>query len=153
MVVYSENLLFSGAPTLPNLETYLKSVFATVRNFLFFFCSTWASPNSLNGEGPPRCFFFARRRSECVVSRRVQVVGPLAICRPRSGELVRRRHKHGTASCASEGGRSTCTMAHRARAVRCAVAVRVEVIPTDAWWTHAFPRTWKSEKPTFSLLL
>ena len=63
------------------------------------------------------------------------------LCRSRSGALVRRRHGHGTASCTSKGGRGiSCTIVHQACAVRCAGAVRA-VIPTDARWTHASPRT------------
>ena len=51
----------------------------------------------------------------CVVSQRVQLIGPLATCRARSGALVRRSHGHGAASCASGGGRSiSCTMVRRA---------------------------------------
>ena len=46
------------------------------------------------------------------------------------------------ASCASGGGRSiSSTVVHRACAVLCAGAVPVAV-PTDAWWTHTFPRTY-----------
>ena len=37
-----------------------------------------------------------------------RVIGPVAICRARSGVLVRRRHGHGAASCASGGGRAMC---------------------------------------------
>ena len=67
--------------------------------------------------------------------------GPLAICRARSGALVRRRHGHGAASCASGDGKSiSSTMVHRTCTVRCAGTV-VVVTPTDAWWTHPSPRT------------
>ena len=50
----------------------------------------------------------------CVVSRLVRVIGPLAICLARSGALVRRRHKHGAASCASGGRSISCTIDHQA---------------------------------------
>ena len=80
--------------------------------------------------------------SVCVVSRRVRVTGPRAICRVQSGALVCRRHGHGAAPCASGGGSSIShTMVHRACAVQCASAVRA-VTPADAWWTHPFPRTY-----------
>ena len=71
----------------------------------------------------------------CVGSRCVGVIGPLAICRARSGALVRRRHRHGAASCASGGVRSiSCTVVHLACAVRCAGAF-LAVTCTDGWWT------------------
>ena len=76
----------------------------------------------------------------CRIFAGVWETGLVATCREWSGALVRRHHGHGAASCASGGGRSmSCTLFHRACAVRCAGAVRV-VILTDAWWTHAVPR-------------
>ena len=50
-----------------------------------------------------------------------RVIGPLAICRARSGALVRRRHWHGAAPCASGIGRCiSCAIVQRACAVQCA---------------------------------
>ena len=94
-----------------------------------------------------RCYFFA-------------VVGALGGCcrlsrfQARSGDWSSCR-----LSCA--GRRSiSCTMVHRACAVRGAGAIR-GATPTDAWWKHAFPRTClggaysvsRFYKPTFGLLL
>ena len=83
------------------------------------FCFFWSGGSNV----PCRCSLLPGSGrwvgvTVCVYSRRVRVTSSLAICRARSGALVRQRLGHGAASRASGGGRSTsCTIVRRACAV------------------------------------
>ena len=68
----------------------------------------------------------------CVIPQRVQVIRPLAICRAPSDALVRRRHGHGAASCASGSCRRAFVARLSIKHVPCTVQARL-------WWR--FPPT------------